>query len=877
MLTHLYDDIAAIHSLNDPAAYKAIIKRGYEALDAAFDQVAVEELVFARSALTDRLLCHTWVLAGLHNHSSICLVAVGGYGRGHLQPYSDIDLLILSEKKLDKSSQERVSTLVTFLWDIKLEIGSSVRHLKETIKLAQDDVTIATNLVESRLLIGNDIVFEQMRQRVLSSKVWPSKRFFIAKLKEQQHRHSKFNDTTYNLEPNVKENPGCLRDIQSIGWVAKKHFGEFDGHMLVRHGYFTEEEYQELIACRSSLWRVRCGLHLVAKRGENRLLFDYQPDVAEKLGYGEGKPAVEKMMRELFRVTRRVTELNAMLLQRFKADILDEPMSFTRFLNDDFSLNQGFISPTHDEVFPDPEAIMRFLLVIADNPDVKALSSDTLRQLRNARRQFENDYFVERPVCRELFMQAMRHPNFFNLGWDVMHQYGVLQSYLPAWDLIVGMMQFDLFHAYTVDEHTHRLIKHLQAYKTPSDEFPRCHRIVTNLDKPEILFIAGIFHDIAKGRNGDHSVLGAQDVEAFGRLHNMQQADIELVQWLVKNHLLMSVVAQRRDIYDPEVVNEFAAAIKSHEHLNHLYALTLADIRATNNNLWNGWKSSLLKELYLLTQKALDNGLNCQNTLAERVSDHKLQAIELMRTDGRFDSAAVDAFWRTLTNDYFTRFKPHQIAWQTLAIIANKEHIGQQHILIEANKDEVKAGTEILVYTFDRPALFAQVASVIDSRNLSVKDAQITITEDNFAFDVFTVTDEDGEHLQDFALCELTEAIDRQLNKHERSHSNQRKLSRRHQHLDVPVKVRFYESQRRTTIVEIEALDAPGLLAKIAHLFVDFRLTLKLAKVATIGERAEDVFFVCNEDGLPLSQDEQVRLKRQLIIKLEQPEVNPQI
>lgn len=865
--------LQSIKDVTDIAAFKSAVKANYKWLNNSFNKELVDNLVVDRSDFTDALLCHAWQLLDLNKEPTLSLCAVGGYGRGQLQPYSDIDLLILSDKKINPSVEERLGNFITLLWDVKLEIGQSVRTVKETIQLAKSDITIATNLVEARILCGCENTFKQLIDKVNSPKVWSSKDFFLAKLEEQKRRHHKFNDTSYNLEPNVKENPGCLRDIQSIGWVAKKHFREYDGLTLIGHGYFTEIEHAELIECRSDLWKMRFALHLISGRSENRLLFDYQTDVAQLLGYGDGKAAVEQMMKAFFRIVRRVSELNSMLLLRFEDDVLEQKVKKVTPLNHKFDLKDGLVSPSRPETFHSPVDILDFLSLISQHEDVQGLDADCIRQLRNARRRFQHQYYHDRQDCRDRFIALMKQPEFFNLGWDIMYKYGILQSYLPEWDKIVGMMQFDLFHAYTVDEHTHRLVKYVYSYYHSAKRFPRCHRIVKNLDKPELLFIAAIFHDIAKGRGGDHSALGAVDVRSFCELHNISEADTSTIAWLVEHHLLMSVVAQRRDIYDADVINQFATTVKSHENLNLLYALTLADIRATNDNLWNDWKASLLRELYLLTQQAFDNGLECQVTLEQRVAEHKTGAMTLLAEKGISEAQAM-LFWQQMGKDYFIRFKPIQIAWHTQTIVTAGT-LAAEEILVSASNSTSKAGTELLIYCSDRPALFAQIASVLDSRNCSIHDAQITVTEQGNVFDSMIILDQDSQRIDsELHINNLVDAVRSQLMKPGRSHANKRKMSRQMKQLDVKTKVRFYSSTEHATLVELEALDAPGLLAKIGHLFVDLNLTLKLAKISTIGERAEDVFIVSNEEGKALTQDQEITLKKQITLKLDQPEVN---
>lgn len=867
----IIDKLQNLSSVDELDAFKSYVKDSAIWLETNFNTIHVDELVVEHSHLTDAILCKIWQLLELDKVKSLSLCAVGGYGRGQMQPYSDIDLLIVSERALPQPIKDKVSAFITLLWDIKLEIGQSVRTVKETVKLAKEDITIATNLVEARLLIGCERLFKKLNAKVNHQRIWSSKDFFFAKMEEQKNRHAKFNDTSYNLEPNIKENPGCLRDIQNIGWIAKKHFQEFDGLTLIGHGYFTELEHAELIECRSNLWQIRFALHLIAKRSENRLLFDYQPDVARLLGFGDGKPGVEKLMKHLFRIVRRVSELNRMLLLRFTQETLGMKVKKCIELNEDFCVKDGLISPLRENCFNTPLNLLQFLGLIAEHPFIEGLDADCIHQLRNARREFQSAYYHSIPECREYFVKLVSNPEFFDLAWDVMHKHGILQSYIPEWDKIVGMMQFDLFHAYTVDEHTHRLVKHVRQYYNDPQSFPRCSRIISNLDNPQLIFIAAIFHDIAKGRGGDHSVLGEKDVRVFCEQHEISSSNTEIIAWLVKNHLLMSVIAQRRDIYDPEVIEDFAGIVKTQERLELLYALTLADIRATNHSLWNDWKASLLKELYLLTQKALENGMQCQMTLNERIEDYKGKAISILsQRNVDLDDSAT--FWQQLSPDYFARFSPTQIAWHTQCIVEAGQ-LNDDDILVAASNETSKAGTELLIYSKDRPALFAQIASVIDSRNCSIQDAKISLTSDGYVFDSMIVLGNDNKRIVgQLQVDNFINAIKKQLLLPGHAHSNSRKMSRRMKQLDVPTKVRFYSSQDDSTLIELEALDAPGLLAKIGHLFVESKITLKMAKISTIGERAEDIFIVCNDEGMALTQEQQVQISKLIKQKLDQAE-----
>ena len=864
-LKSLLSQIKLIDNIDNITACKELVNNCFTWLNSELDKGEVTALVLGRATFIDTLLKHIWQLMDLSAEKHIALVAVGGYGRGQLQPYSDIDLLILNKKALSKVQQEKIGTFVTLLWDIGLDVGQSVRTIKETIQQAKQDVTIATNLVEARLLVGSKGTFEDLQNKLQDRSYWSSKDFFLAKFQEQKQRHAKFKDTSYNLEPNVKESPGCLRDIQSIGWVAKKHFNAVDGKELVEHGYFSPEEFEELLECRENLWRIRFTLHIVAGRSENRLLFDYQADVATRLGYGDdGKVSVEHMMKGFFRTVRRVRELNNMLMQRFGQDVLALKVKKGVDIDQHFELLDGLIAPKHADVFSSPEDILGFLLLVANTPDTTGLHSSCLHQLRQARRTFSKQYYVEREPCRVLFLDLVKHPNFFALAWDIMHKHGILQAYISQWDHIVGMMQFDLFHAYTVDEHTHRLVKNIHQYAQPENkEFPRCGSIVKNLNKPELLFIAAIFHDIGKGRNGDHSKLGAVDVKIFCETHGLREKDTELIRWLVESHLLMSTVAQRRDIYDPQVINEFAQAVLTHNNLNHLYVLTLADIRATNDNLWNDWKASLLRELYLLTQKALDNGLECKIALQDRVNEHQTIARESLLANGMNDTQ-ISQFWLRLSDDYFARFKPEQIAWHASVILA-AHPMTDDFLIVGISENTSKAGAELIVYGKDRAKMFAQIASVLDSRNCSIRDAQIMRTHDGYLFDSLIIQENNGDRITSISRLEsLRQAVEEQLNKPGEQHNNKRKMSRQMKQLDVPTKVRFYPSQTNVTLVELEALDTPGLLANITEQFIALKCKLHQAKVSTIGERAEDLFIISNEEDQPLTQSEQIKLKQLL-------------
>ncbi|REL32388.1 [protein-PII] uridylyltransferase [Thalassotalea euphylliae] len=828
-----------------------------------FIEEDMENLVLARAQFVDLVLTKLWVQHQLDEYQ-LSLIAVGGYGRGELHPHSDVDILLLTQQSIEKDLEEKIGAFITQLWDVKFDIGHSVRDVQECLKQAVNDVTIATNLMEMRLICGNQALAEQLQPLLQEDVFWTSEKFFIAKREEQFKRHNQYHGASYTLEPNLKANPGGLRDIQTIAWVAKRHFMANSLVELVEHKYLTLNEYTELIECQDYLWRMRFALHHVAGRSENRLLFDYQADVAKMMGFGSaGKKSVERMMKRFFRIIGRVAELNKMLLQHFEEEILvNKTKPAVVELNKDFIVVGGLIKVTNNRLFMRPVKIMEMFLTIAQNPVIKGLHSETLRTLRNARRRLVsrlNDYEEN----RRIFIEIIKHPRGLGLAFSLMHRHSILGAYLPEWRSIVGQMQFDLFHAYSVDEHSYRLIKNLYRFSQPehNHEFPRCSKIVQRIRKPEVLYLAGIFHDIAKGRGGDHAELGAVDALNFAKEHKLNDHDGRMIAWLVQQHLLMSVTAQRRDISDPDVIKQFGEIVRDEAHLDYLYCLTVADMRATNESLWNSWKANLLEELYLATKRAFRRGLEKPVDLADQIRENEQQAQELLLAEG-IAEGAISVLWQEFNSDYFLRYSPTQIAWHTQHILG---HDRSEPLVIVSPKP-YRGGTEVFVFTKERSNIFANTVALLGSKKLSIHDAKIITSNTGYTVNTFVVLDHQSKAITDEPRqLEIARLLASRLSQETLATIEVQPVSKRLQTFNLKTQVGFIQTEDdSTTLLEIITTDRPGLLASFAQVFADLKLNIHSAKITTFGERAEDVFTISNADYQALTTTEQQLLNERL-------------
>ncbi|HRQ65255.1 MAG TPA: [protein-PII] uridylyltransferase [Xanthomonadaceae bacterium] len=871
LLEDWLDEVVADDIALDAAACRECLAEGDARLHAAFDHdVPVDGLVRQRARLVDRVLCALW--RGFEDIAgAVALIATGGYGRGELHPHSDIDLMLLVAQAPTGAAAAVLGRFQAALWDTGLRFGVTVRTPAQCREAAAADVGVATALMEARLLTGPAELFDAMRGVVAPPELWPSADYFRAKVAEQQARHARFHDTAYNLEPNLKEGPGGLRDLQTLVWVALRHYGPGSIDALVERGLLGSDEGRTLIRCRSELWRIRWALHRLAGRAEERLLFDHQRALAAAFGLKDEHAqnlAVEQFMQRYYRAAMTMERLNERLLQRFEEAILyaDEPES-AQPINADFEARRGFVEARDGELFQRrPQALIEVFLLLAERTELRGVRSTTARLIGEALPRIDDAMRAD-AEANALFMRLLRSEGRVFEALSRMNRYGVFGRFLPAFGKVVGRMQYDLFHVYTVDQHTLFVLRNLLRFREAeaARTHPLAHAVQQRLRKPELLLLAGLFHDIAKGRGGDHSELGADDAAAFCARVGLSAADTDLVVWLVRQHLLMSVTAQRHDITDPEVVNRFATEVAERERLDHLYLLTIADISATSPKLWNNWKDHLLASLYESTRFALRRGLGHPLHPAERIAEHQREARELLRSEG-LDEATIDAVWADFPEDSFLRYSPDQLAWQTRAL-AGQPREALPLVLVRLN--ERRGTTEVFVCSPDKDGLFATVTAMLDRLGLNVLEARIVNSAGGLALDTFQVLDRDGRAVTSPRRnAEIGSAIARAL-AHDplRPELVRRALSRRQRHFQIPVQVEFNQRDGRSEMLLV-CSDRAGLLAVVAQALRQCGVRVHDARIATFGERAEDFFMLTDEADRPLDEAAQAVLRETLVANI---------
>jgi [protein-PII] uridylyltransferase len=857
----------------EPAAWRELLRQAHEELKARFvAEEPVEELVHARAALIDAALREAW-----RTHCAAqagALVAVGGYGRGELQPCSDIDILLLVPQPPDAPGSAVIGTLVAFLWDIGLEVGHSVRTVEQCAEESAADVTVMTTLLEARLLAGRAELLGAMRTALAPERIWPVKEFFEAKVREQAERHLKANDTAYNLEPNVKTGPGGLRDIQTIAWVAKRHFGGADTlDALVTHGFLTVAELRRLQQAQAFLWKVRFGLHTLTARREDRLLFDYQIRLAQSFGYEDASYtlAVEQFMQRYYRTVMDVSLLNELLLQLFREAILTESEP-PRPLNARFQVRNGSLEAVSEEAFPrTPSTLLELFVLLQQNPDIRGVRASTMRAVaRNL--WLIDEEFRQNPRHHRLFLEILRSPVGVTHELRRMNTYGVLGRYIPAFGRIVGRMQYDLFHAYTVDAHTLFVVSNLRRFAIPryDHELPEASRVMQQLPRSEVAYLAALFHDIAKGRGGDHSELGAVDAEAFCLEQGLSQYDARLVAWLVRNHLQLSITSQKQDIGDPQVINAFARKVGDETHLDYLYVLTCADVRATNPKLWNSWKASLFRDFYQRVKRALRRGLESPIDPEHLVREIQDAARRLLLERG-VPERDIAAAWTRFSAGYFLQHSPEEIAWHA-RLLAERDAASDEP-LVALDPRSVRGTTAALIFTRPRRHGFARTTAALDQLGLNIVDARITPSGDGFSLDLYHLLEDDGAPITDNdRQVEIEQALWRSLQgPADAPFAVSRRAPRQARMFNTPTQIAFSVDERnRRLVLELTAGDRPGLLCEVGKVLMAERVELHAAKIMTVGERAEDVFYLTDFDNRPLSAAAAERLRDHLVQALDE-------
>ncbi len=847
-------------------ALREQVAAGRAALRQAYLQKPEPRALLARHAqLIDRTVKEVW--AQIEPVASAALVATGGYGRGELYPWSDIDLLVLLPSELSAEERERVERLIGTFWDIGLEIGHSVRTVQVCLETAAADITIQTTLLEARFLTGSRRLFRGL-QAGIEEQLDPVA-FFKAKKLEQEQRHAKHQDSPYSLEPNLKEAPGGLRDLQTIQWIARASGVGRSWNDLVAHGLLERHEARQLARTEAAFQDMRIRLHYLAGRREDRIVFDQQTALAAQLGFKEtpSRRASESMMQRYYQTAKAVTQLNTILLQNLEARLAPRPDTTPRSLNERFEVRSELLHIKSEKTCAkEPTAILECFLLMLQHPELRGMTARTLRALWRARSLVDGKFRKDQ-TAKLLFLHLLQQPRGIVHEFRRMNQYGILGRYLPEFGKIVGQMQHDLFHVYTVDQHILMVLRNLRRLTMPefAHEFPLASELMNGFERRWLMYVAALYHDIAKGRGGDHSELGAKDVRVFAKNHQLSREDQELVEFLVERHLAMSHVAQKQDVYDPEVVSAFAKLVGSERRLVALYLFTVADIRGTSPKVWNAWKGKLLEDLFRATRRVLTGEpLARDAALAEK----QAEAARLLRLYALSDGVK-DKLWVNLDTAYFLRHDAQEIAWQTRNL----------HYRVDTDKPVVKArlapfgeGLQVMIYTLDREALFARICGYFERAGFNIVEAKVHTTRNGYALDTFVIMGQGRDaHYQDrLSMIEAELPADVQ-SAAPLGPPRGGRLSRRVRHFPISPAVNIRPDERGSYhALSIVAADRPGLLYGVARTLARYHVSLHTARINTLGDRAEDVFLVSGET---LANPKKVlQLEQDLLNELSLPE-----
>lgn len=871
--------------MNAVLTIKDILKTNNDSLQQQFDAGQdIAALLKSRSDTIDEQLRILWQELLSDLISNAALVAVGGYGRQEMHPASDIDLLILLKDEPNAEAEQQLSDFVTKLWDLGLEIGHSVRTLSECVSEATSDLTVITNLIESRFLCGDGDLFSSLQAKISPDLLWSSPEFYLAKLEEQKERYKRYGDTAYRVEPNLKDGPGGLRDLQMIGWITLREYGIGSLKTLSEandNDLLNADEYKDLIEARDFLWQVRFALHQLTGRKEDRLLFDHQRHLAHSFGYtnDEKNASIESFMQRYYQNITQLERLNEILIGLLREHILQTNKKAPIAINKFYANQEGYLELTIPRLFDEyPHTLLEVFNIIQTTPELEGMTPRTIRSLRRHLHLID-DEFRNNAHNKRIFMSIISESAGINFALRRMNRYGVLAAYIPAFANIVGRMQYDLFHAYTVDDHTLNVVRNIRVLSNDKGkkEMPFCYELFKTVENRHVLYLAGIFHDIAKGRGGSHSELGAVDALEFCMSHEMPQEQAETVSWLVEQHLQLSTTAQREDINDPEVIAKFAETMGSLERLTYLYLLTISDIRGTNPTLLNSWKHSLLQELYRSTAKYLQlknptQRADNDNNKSQIVENKKRQVLAFFKDDD-IPKQVFEKFWQRFDDDYFIQYQLDRLVWH-IQEIALPQYQSQtiEDTIIRISKSENKHSSVLLIYTKDQKGLLVKITSAVEQHHLDTVAANITSTLDGYDLYTFYVLNASGEPLKnedDKAM--LLKTVQKNLEQEQLSYNfAHHRMPRQLKHFNTPTDVSFsQDKQMQQTIITIRTADGAGLLTQIGEVFIQQGLTVHNARISTLGEIAEDIFHVTTIGGSQiLDEQKQQQIKELLSIKL---------
>ena len=850
------------------AHLRETLKAGRAVLRAKFEKgLGSTALLHTHRKLVDSVLKKAWKM--LNFPKELALLAVGGFGHGKLFPHSDVDMLVLLPKDPDERLASRIEEFIGLLWDLGLEVGHSVRTVTQCLDEAARDITVRTALLEARALAGRRALIQALRQGTLQA--LDPLAFLKAKQLEQAQRHAKYLESPYSLEPNIKESPGGLRDLQVILWIALGCGLGRTWSDLANKGFITGTEAKQAARHERFLQTLRIRLHYLAGRREDRLLFDYQDRLATGIGYVTtvGKRASEQLMQKYYRSAKAITQLSILLIQNLEAAVLPEVGGESMEINERFSRQRDLLDIKSEDLFArEPRAILESFLLMQRHSELKGMTAKTLRALWRSREtigtRFRND-----PINKANFLALLQQPRGIVHELRRMNQYGVLGAYLPAFRRIIGQMQHDLFHVYTVDQHILTVVRNLRRFTMVefAHEYPLCSRLVAGFEKPWLLYVAAIFHDIAKGRGGDHSLLGMADARKFCRAHGLPPEDADLVVFLVEHHLTMSAVAQKQDLADPDVISRFVDIVKSERRLIALYLFTVSDIRGTSPKVWNAWKGKLLEDLFHLADRLLRGG---NITFDSDILRKQEEALRLLRLYGLSDDVQ-EQFWKQLDVPYFLRHDAQEIAWQTRNLF---RHCQTQKPVVKARLSPVGEGLQVMIYTPDQPQLFARICGYFGAIGYTIVDAKVHTTRNGYALDTFQImgsTTSPG-YREMIALIEhdLASAL---LAQDVLAGPVRGRISRQLRHFPIQAEVHIRPDERgQYHLLSITAGDRPGLLYSVALVLARYGLNLHMAKVVTLGGRAEDVFVL---SGTALDNPRAVLLLEQDLLETLTPETMP--